>query len=112
MLKGIAAHYVMRADDRVALMERQRTLLAELFEVLAKRGSDALDPALRADYEEASDEPARTRVLLDQVASLTDASALTWHQRLVGRGDSRLGVSPRRADVYTRCGPRKLGPGA
>ena len=30
VLKGIAAHYVMRADDRVALMSRQRELLAEL----------------------------------------------------------------------------------
>ena len=28
VLKGIAAHYVMRADDRVALMSRQRELLA------------------------------------------------------------------------------------
>jgi dGTPase len=84
VLKGIAAHYVMRAHDRVALMERQRTLLAELFGALAKRGSDALDPAFRADLDEAVDDPARTRVLLDQVASLTDASALAWHERLVG----------------------------
>ena len=29
VLKGIAAHYVMRADGRVPLMERQRTLIAE-----------------------------------------------------------------------------------
>ncbi len=83
VLKGIAAHYVMRAEDRVALMERQRTLLAELFGVLAKRGSDALDPAFRVDFDEAVDDHARTRVLLDQVASLTDASALAWHRRLV-----------------------------
>ena len=86
VLKGIAAHYVMRADDRVALMERQRTLLAELFGALSKRGRDALDPAFRADFDEAVDDAGRTRVLLDQVASLTDASALTWHRRLVGDG--------------------------
>jgi dGTPase len=86
VLKGIAAHYVMRAEDRVALMERQRTLLAELFGALSKRGRDALDPAFRADFDEAVDDAGRTRVLLDQVASLTDASALTWHQRLVGDG--------------------------
>ena len=48
MLKGIAAHYVMRAQDRLDLMERQRTLLHELFEAIWKRGSDALDPAFRA----------------------------------------------------------------
>ena len=37
MLKGIAAHYVMRTDDRVALMVRQRELLAELVTVLVDR---------------------------------------------------------------------------
>ena len=37
VLKGIAAHYVMRADDRVALMARQRELLAELVEALWPR---------------------------------------------------------------------------
>ena len=26
VLKGVAAHYVMRTDDRVSVMERQRTL--------------------------------------------------------------------------------------
>ncbi len=44
VLKGVAAHLVMRARDRVALMERQRTLLAELFVALADRGRDGLDP--------------------------------------------------------------------
>ena len=48
VLKGIAAHYVMRAQDRLDLMERQRTVLHELFEAMWKRGSEALDPALRA----------------------------------------------------------------
>ena len=53
MLKGIAAHYVMRAQDRLDLMERQRTVLHELFEAMWKRGSEALDPALRDDFDEA-----------------------------------------------------------
>jgi dGTPase len=83
VLKGIAAHYVMRAQDRLDLMERQRTVLNELFEAMWKRGSDALDPALRHDFDEAADDAARTRVVLDQIASLTDASAITWHAHLV-----------------------------
>jgi dGTPase len=82
VLKGIAAHYVMRAEERLSQMERQRDLLTELAEALWKRGSDALDPALRADFDEATDDAARTRVVVDQVASLTDVSAVTWHARL------------------------------
>ncbi len=83
VLKGVAAHYVMRAQDRLDLMERQRALLHELFEAIWVRGSDGLDPAFRHDFEEASDDAARTRVVIDQVASLTDASAVSRHANLV-----------------------------
>jgi dGTPase len=84
LLKGVAAHYVMQAQDRIDLMARQRELIAELVAALLDRGEDALDPALRADWQAASDDPARLRVVVDQVASLTDVSAVTWHARLCG----------------------------
>jgi dGTPase len=85
VLKGIAAHYVMRADDRVALMERQRELLAELVALLAHRGPDAMDRPFADDWAAAPDDPARLRVVIDQVASLTDQSAVAWHAALRGR---------------------------
>jgi dGTPase len=82
VLKGIAAHYVMRAQERVELLERQRVVVAELFDALWKQGGEALDPSLRLDFDQAADDTGRTRVVIDQIASLTDASALRWHQRL------------------------------
>lgn len=82
VLKGIAAHYVMRSPVRLAQMERQRQLVDELFVALAARPEQHLDPTLRADHLAAEDEAARTRVLVDQIASLTDASAVAWHQAL------------------------------
>ncbi|HWI44010.1 MAG TPA: deoxyguanosinetriphosphate triphosphohydrolase [Nocardioides sp.] len=82
VLKGVAAHYVMQDDARMALQERQRTLLSELVAALLDRGGDALDEAFRSDWAAAADDQARTRVVVDQVASLTDASAVTWHERL------------------------------
>jgi dGTPase len=81
-LKGIAAYYVMQADDRVALQARQRELLAELVEALLDRAPDELDEAFVADWHDAPDDAARLRVVIDQVASLTDASAENWHARL------------------------------
>ncbi len=84
VLKGIAAHYVMRADDRVVLMSRQRELLAELVEALLERGGDALDAPYADDWRAAADDAGRRRAVIDQVASLTDASAAAWHSRLVG----------------------------
>ena len=90
VLKGIAAHYVMRAQDRVDLMERQRTVLEELFAELWERGESALDASLREDFAAARDDDARTRVVIDQIASLTDASAVSWHARLTSDHPRRL----------------------
>ena len=84
VLKGIAAHYVMQADDRVSLMQCQRELVAELVEGMWERGVDALDPVFVDDWQQADDDAARRRVVIDQVASLTDASAIARHAGLGG----------------------------
>lgn len=85
VLKGIAAHYVMQAADRVAALEHQRELLTELVHVLVDRGPDALDRPFADDWLAAPDDAARLRVVVDQVASLTDASAVARHARLTRR---------------------------
>jgi dGTPase len=79
LLKGVAAHWVMRTAARRPLLERQRSLLAELAESLLVRAPDGLEPALARDWADAPDDVARRRVVVDQVASLTDTSALAWH---------------------------------
>lgn len=83
VLKGAAAEWVMRAADRVSLMATQREVVAELVGALIELGPDALEPAFRHDHAEAGCEAQRLRVVVDQVASLTDASAVQWHYRLV-----------------------------
>ena len=84
VLKGVAAHYVMRAEDRVVLLQRQQSVVAALVEVIAAGAPEALEPAFRLDHAAAGTDADRLRVVVDQVASLTDASALAWHTRLVG----------------------------
>ena len=81
-LKGVAAHFVMRAEDRVGILDRQREVIAELVSTLTLRGPGELEPVFRADFADADTDAARLRVIVDQVASLTDASAVAWHQRL------------------------------
>jgi dGTPase len=81
VLKGIASFYVMQADDRVLLMERQRELLAELVAALLDR-PEAMDRPFVDDWRVAPDDAARLRVVVDQVASLTDASAVARHAAL------------------------------
>ena len=81
-LKGVAAHFVMRAEDRRGVLARQQELVAELVSMLRLRGPETLEPAFRADFADAQSDAARLRVISDQVASLTDVSAVAWHQRL------------------------------
>lgn len=84
VLKGIVAAFVMSSDERQPTYRRQRSLLTELLETLWRdgAGSDELEPAYRADFAAAQSEAHAKRAIVDQVASLTDASAIAWHSRL------------------------------
>jgi dGTPase len=82
LLKAVTAHFVMaRASQRPA-QARQREWIAELVAVLTDRAPGGMEPGLRAAYGAAPDDAARLRVVVDQVASLTDISARAWHARL------------------------------
>ncbi len=88
-LKGLAATYVMAPREREPLFRRQRELIGELVEVLAERAPVSLEPPFAADWRAAADDAARLRVVVDQVASLTDVSAAEWHARLIAPGRVR-----------------------
>jgi dGTPase len=84
VLKAIADRYVMRRETTVRAQVRQREQLTELCAALARTAPDSLEPWLRSAYDDAPDDSARLRVVVDQVASLTDTSALAWHTRYAG----------------------------
>jgi dGTPase len=80
-LKGVVAAFVMAHNTRQPIYVQQRELLQELAEGLLAE-PERMDTAFRADWHLAPDDRARKRVVVDQVASLTDQSALVWHARL------------------------------
>ncbi|WP_432544602.1 deoxyguanosinetriphosphate triphosphohydrolase [Kineococcus sp. SYSU DK002] len=82
VLKGVAATFVMSAQERQPFYARQRELLHELLAALVDGGPDVLEPPFREDHAAAGDDAARLRVVVDQIASLTDVSAQAWHARL------------------------------
>ncbi len=84
VLKSLAAHHIMRADLRVKDLATQRELLAGLVAHLRLKGEGELEPVFAADFRIADSDSARLRVIVDQVASLTDASAVAWARRLLG----------------------------
>jgi len=83
VLKGVAVHFLMAPKERKKGHAAQRERLAELVLAIAGRGESALDPLFAAAWREASDDGARLRVAVDQVASLTDKSAYNLHHKLV-----------------------------
>jgi dGTPase len=83
LLKGIALRYVMRRPGSPERYQRELTILRELVAVLVARAPADLDPVFAPMWRAAADDEARLRVVVDQVASLTDPAALAWHRRLV-----------------------------
>ncbi|MBT9607640.1 deoxyguanosinetriphosphate triphosphohydrolase [Microbacterium sp.] len=105
VLKGIIGATVVSIDGRKALYREQRRVLKRLASALWER-PEALDALHAPDFAAAVDDTARRRVIVDQVASLTDQLAIAWHGRLVGEVDAaELGVwapgarPPRGADA-------------
>ncbi|WP_326612344.1 deoxyguanosinetriphosphate triphosphohydrolase [Streptomyces scopuliridis] len=90
VLKAVADRYVMQRAEQEVLRADQRIVLAELAGVLTARAPEGLDPQFRALFEAARDDRARKRVIIDQIASLTDAAARSLHAGLTGRRPSPL----------------------
>jgi dGTPase len=88
LLKGITAHYVMTRAGVIAAQARERELLTELAHAIERGAPRTLDPLLRPAWDAAGTDAARRRVIIDQVASLTDTSAIAWHHRLCAPGAS------------------------
>ena len=82
LLKAVAAHYVMTRAGAAAAQARERELIAELAATVQIGAPRTLDPVFRPAWDAASSDGARRRVVIDQIASLTDTSAIAWHRRL------------------------------
>jgi dGTPase len=82
VLKAVAAVFVMRLDDRQPGYVEQREVLTALVRHLLDRDGRDLEPLFAADWAACSDDAGRLRVAVDQVATLTDASATSWARRL------------------------------
>jgi dGTPase len=83
LLKGLALRYVMRRPGAGEHYARQGEILTSLLRVLVWRAPDGLDPVFAPLWQAAPDDAARLRVVVDQVASLTDPGAIAWHRRFV-----------------------------
>ncbi|HEX4087687.1 MAG TPA: deoxyguanosinetriphosphate triphosphohydrolase [Trebonia sp.] len=84
LLKAVAAHYVMRRQAAVDQQAGERAVIAELALAIERGAPATLDPVFQPAWDAAASDQQRHRVVIDQLASLTDTSALAWHDRLAG----------------------------
>ena len=85
ILKGLVSAFLMSHESRRPFYEWQRAILTELADAILAGNGKNLDQYNQLAWAEATTLEAQHRVVVDQIACLTDQSALTLHNNLVGR---------------------------
>lgn len=85
ILKGIAVAKVMKPREDDPQFWKEQNIITELFEALNEpvNAMQFLDPMYRIWWDKAQGS-AKQRVIVDQLASLTDHSAIRMHQNVCG----------------------------
>jgi dGTPase len=81
-LKSIAGHYLINAAASQERYAKQQIVIKELVEMLHKHAATSLDSIFAKDWAAATNDTERMRIVIDQIASLTDPGAYALHARL------------------------------
>jgi dGTPase len=84
-LKAIAGHYLINAAASQERYAKQQVVIHELVEMLFEAAPKELDPIFEDDWKVATNDSERLRVVVDQIASLTDPGAYALHAHLSAR---------------------------
>lgn len=90
VLKGLAAAYVMSSADQQPVYQRQEEIIRDLYARLWSTGRTHLSPLFAELWEAAEDDDSRRRVIIDQIASYTDVTAVRLHTALYEEGDAQV----------------------
>ena len=82
LLKSIATYYVIYAASSQERYANQQILIKELVEMVLQQAPASLDSFFLDDWRGASTSREKLRVVIDQVASLTDPGAYALHAKL------------------------------
>ena len=84
-LKAVAGHYLINAAASQERYAKQQTVIHELVDMLYSAAPAELDPIFEDDWKRASSDSEKLRVVIDQIASLTDPGAYALHAHLSKR---------------------------
>jgi dGTPase len=85
ILKAMAGFYIINAQSSQKRYNDQQVLIAELVEALTRTAPASLDSFFLQDWSAATSDSEKLRVVIDQVASLTDPGAIALHAKLSAR---------------------------
>jgi dGTPase len=85
LLKSMAGYYIIKAEKSQDRYARQKIVIADLVEAVLARAPEALESYFWQEWERASNHNERLRVVIDQIASLTDVGAYNLHRALTGK---------------------------
>jgi dGTPase len=81
-LKSVAGHYLISAAASQERYAKQQVVIHELVEMLFEASPTELDPIFEDDWKLAQNDSQRLRIVIDQIASLTDPGAYALHAHL------------------------------
>ena len=84
LLKSVAVLYVMDETQHLANQQRQRERIFRVTDYLWRGGSGALDPMFSSWFDAAASDREARRVVIDQVASLTESRLERLDKRASG----------------------------
>jgi dGTPase len=87
IFKGLASYFLMSLDARVEFYEKQRLLLKELADFLLASNGKHLDGYSLEAWNKAKTDTEKHRVIVDQIAVLSDGAAEKMHEVLVRKKD-------------------------
>jgi dGTPase len=80
----MAGFYIIRAEKSQERYAKQQQLIAELVTVVSQKAPESLESFFLQEWQRAGSEREKLRVVIDQVASLTDVGAYALHEKLIG----------------------------
>lgn len=84
LLKSMAGHYIIRAEKSQERYARQQNVIIDLVDAVRSKAPETLESFFLQEWNRAASESEKMRVVIDQIASLTDVGAYALHQELVG----------------------------
>lgn len=84
LLKSIAGFYIIRAEKSQERYAKQQQVISDLVEAVLEKAPVTLESFFLQEWNRANNDKERLRVVIDQVASLTDVGAYALHDKLIG----------------------------